>query len=150
MTVKIVPAEPIHANLVGANLSAVAMFDIAHAGVDPERGIREELAESLFAYAGFYDEELALIWGIKTHSLMVDHGFLWMVTTTVVENHPFIFARHARIAVDKAMERFSVLYGVVNPAAGSSLRWLKYLGFEIHEGTIVDGKSYHAFTRRRA
>jgi hypothetical protein len=149
MTVKIVEAKPMHANLVGANLSAVALFDIAHAGVDPTRGILEELSESLVAYAGFYDDELALIWGIKAHSLVVNHGFLWMVTTKVVEEHPFIFARHARIAVDKAMERFSILYGVVNPKAGSSLKWLKYLKFDIHPDTEINGQKYCAFTRRR-
>lgn len=142
-------ATPELADEIAATISQVAAKDISRMSLSAEQSLAAAIRKSDPCFAGYHDGRVAAVWGIMQESMIVDHAFLWMVTTKVVEENPLTFARHARIEVDRLMQHYSMLYGTMDPEIPINPIWLKWLGFEILAPTTISGKLYHPFSRRR-
>jgi hypothetical protein len=116
--------------------------------VTPE-ALGANIEKSTSAWVAHYEGEIAAMWGLHRPNLLVDSAFLWMVTTKLVEAHPFLMARYGRILIDKMMESHSSIYGVVHPEYRRSHRWLRFLRFEILEPSWINGKLVRPFIRRK-
>jgi hypothetical protein len=103
----------------------------------------------MFAWTGFYKDEIACIAGLKASTFLSDEAHLWACTTPVVDDHPFLFARYSQIFVRYLLkEHYRVICGCVDPQFARSVVWLKWLGFKI---TPVQGTfAYCHFEMRRA
>lgn len=100
-------------------------------GAEFERLVVDELKESVMAWAGLVDGRCGAVWGVKTPRLLADYGTLWMIGTTLIDDHPIAFLRHSRRALEDLRGTFKTLYGCVLTEFTTSERWLRWLGFEI-------------------
>ena len=87
--------------------------------------------------------------GVTSVTLLSDTAYLWIVTTKVVEEHPFVFARYSQMFIRSLLQQqYTSIQGCVDPQFTKSVRWLKWLGFEIRQ--IPDTPKYCRFEMRRA
>jgi len=106
---------------------------------DGEDIIRASVARSSDTWVGKVDGEIACVWGLIPPSLLGDKAYLWLITTDLVDEHPFCFVRHSQLAIKKLLKEYPIIYGHVLPDNTRGLRWLKWLGVKV----LVDtGKLY--------
>ncbi len=144
--IKIEPARPIHVKEIVDNLRQ-------QQDLEDTKDTLSELASvirgSHCAYTGWIDSSIACIWGCIPGSMLDHNAFVWMVTTKVCDEHPFIIARYSRIMLDNLPEHFTRIGGLVDRKFKRSIRWLKWLGFDIY-GPYAQDERYMAFRMRRA
>lgn len=59
-------------------------------------------------------------------------GVPWMVTTVHVERHARGFLRASKALLQEAMQRHYRLVNYVDDRNAAAIRWLRWLGFEMH------------------
>jgi hypothetical protein len=84
-------------------------------------------------YIGRVDEGIACIWGIVTPTLLSSHAGIWMYTTDLIKDHPFIFVRHSQLIIKELLKEFETIEGTTNIHAEHSKRWIRWLGAEFHQ-----------------
>lgn len=80
------------------------------------------------AWVGLIDGRSACLWGIRPATILNDRTYLWLLTTTLVEENPFLFVRHSQIKAKELLKTYSVIYGWVIESNGLSVKWLRWLG----------------------
>lgn len=114
--------------------------------VPPHQVIINEVARSILAYTVTLDGTPAVIWGAILTSMLSDQAYVWMLGTSMIDDHPTAFLRHSRRAVREMRKRFSVLYGSIEPDYIISERWLRWMGCAIEDGAgplrrfVLEGK----------
>lgn len=106
-------------------------------GEELEKAAAKIQANSLFSYAAIVDGRCVALWGIYVDNLLAEKGYLWMLGTTFLEEHPLAFLRHSRRQLAQLRGVVPHLYGAssVEIDAGSE-RWMKWLGFAA--GPVLD------------
>lgn len=125
--VEIVPAEPAH---VREALARLRDFDREHIRQHeaPDQSLVDEIRRANFASAGLIDGEVACVWGVRADTILNDSAYFWMLTTRLVDEHPFIFVRHSQLMAQKILKDFSRLHGWVLEDNHRSIKWLRWLG----------------------
>ena len=100
---------------------------VAHV-IGASKTLQTCIAISVNTWVGKVDDTVVCAWGLVPPSLLSDRAYLWMIHTTEVEQHRFLFVRNSQIAVGQMLEKFKVLYGHVDAKSPKSIRWLKWLG----------------------
>ena len=104
-----------------------------------EEIIRGAVARSSDTWIGKVDGNIACAWGLIPPSLLGDKAYLWLITTDLVDEHPFCFVRHSQMVIKELLKEYPIIYGHVLPDNKRGLKWLKWLGVRILIGT---GKLY--------
>jgi len=89
------------------------------------------LKSSSVVWLGLADNKVACVWGVALPTLLSNRAYLWLWTSEIVKEHPFIFVRRAQMVIKELLEEYEVVTGVVDasdPGVTSSVRWLKLLG----------------------
>lgn len=132
MKVEIVEARLDHLFAVMENMRD---WERAHClklfGNNLEQEAARMLARSLLAFAGFADGKCVIVWGVHTDKILSETGYVWMLGTKFLEDHPIPFLRHTKRQVNLLRESFSRLYGTVLTDLSCGEKWLKWLGFEV-------------------
>jgi hypothetical protein len=103
---------------------------------------RRYLEASVVAWAGYADNQIACVWGVVAPTVLSDAGYLWLLTTDLVDEHKLSFIRHSQIAVAKILKEFPLIHGHVIHGQGHSYKWLKWLGVKFKQGVVAsDGKT---------
>lgn len=89
------------------------------------------LCRSLLAYAALVDGRCVLVYGIFTDKLLAEEGWLWMLGTKFLEEHPLAFLRHSKRHLDSIRPIFKKLCGVVLSDLPCGEKWLRWLGFDV-------------------
>lgn len=97
----------------------------------PLTKLQEEIRSSVIGRVARYEGEVAVIWGVKSSSMVSGYGYLWMCTAAVCDEHPFLLARYSRLMIEELSHTFNQLHGVCYKKYHRSKLWLKWLGFEI-------------------
>lgn len=101
-------------------------------GIDPKRVIEDAIDHAEQCWVGKIDGQIVCIWGTeRTGTLLSDEVYLWVLTTKLVDEHPFLFLRYSREFVKQLCERNHRVWGLVNPRYTVSIQWLKWLGFNV-------------------
>jgi hypothetical protein len=89
-------------------------------------------------WAGFFNGDLVVVWGVVPASLLSDSAYIWSWTTPKVLKCRKSFVKLSKIAVAKMLGEYPILVGLCE----KETHWLQWLG-----ATIVgqDGK-YLTFT----
>lgn len=90
-------------------------------------------------WAGFYKDQLACVYGVLAQTLFDEKAYLWLTTNDLVKEHPFLFVRHSQMVVKKLLESHTVIAGHVSIKSPNSIRWLQWLGVELHRAETVNG-----------
>lgn len=123
MKVEIVPAQLEHVDLLLTNLR-----EEFPSTVDSRAILRDEIGKSTAAFSGFIDDEIACMWGIHARTILNDSIYLWLLTTKLVEERPFIFVRHSQMMAQELLKSYSRINGWVLRENALSVRWLRWLG----------------------
>lgn len=110
--------------------------------------LHKEINDSLYCFTGLVEGRPAVIWGIKPPSLTSDVAYLWAITTTLVDEYPFVFARHSQEFIKLVSDKFPKLTGYVQNENERSKRWLKWLGFKIAPPVSYNSQFLCRFERR--
>jgi hypothetical protein len=90
-------------------------------------------------WAGFWQEELACLYGLWSVSIMSDEAYLWLVTNDLVKEHPFLFVRHSQLIVQAMLKEFSTINGHVHAGSPNSIQWLEWLGVKLRRHEVDKG-----------
>jgi hypothetical protein len=147
MKVDIVEATVEHISYILSDLRAREQ-SIFSACSNPEKVILDEMRRSTRSFAGLIDDRMACLWGIKAGTLLGDSAELWLLTTKLVEDCPFIFVRHSQMVLQIILGEYSRVYGYVLEENEQSIRWLQWLGCKLTK--TVEPGVFEFNIRRRA
>lgn len=91
-------------------------------------------------FVGLVDGEYACCWGLVPPTLMSDRAYLWLHTSSLVEEHKFLFVRHSQRWMEKALYLYDEIIGFCKPDNAAAIRWVEWLGGEFKRpfGTRAD------------
>lgn len=112
--------------------------------------IRRSVASSIMAWSAYIDGELACIMGVAPLSITSGIGSPWMFGTPVLDKHNRVLVRNTPEYIARMLKAFPHLVNFVHSKNRTSVRWLRYLGFTLHEakpyGTL--GEPFQFFEMR--
>lgn len=111
--------------------------------------LAEWLGKSVFAYTGFIGDEIACMYGLCADSVLSERAYLWLLTTNRVDEYPLVFARHSQIELQRVLDKFPEIIGIVDKEFSRSVRWLKWLGAEFTGTSKMHNKTVRTFRIRR-
>lgn len=84
------------------------------------------LSASMFI--GRMDGVPACVWGFIQPSLLSQQAYMWLLTTDLVKEHPFVFIRRAQRHVEEMLKIYPLLVGDCSIKDTQARRWLRLLG----------------------
>lgn len=145
------PTQPGDAELLFANLRTADLAECqAYGREDIAAGIVSSVNRSVLCWSGLVDGELAAIIGVAPVSLMGGVGSPWMLGTPVLDAHSRVLVRRTPEYIAKMLKAFPHLVNFVHAENTTSVRWLRRLGFTLHEAVPYGplGEPFHPFEMR--
>lgn len=146
--VEIRPTAPGDAELLIAQLRPADRAEcLAYGRPDLAAGIRNSVHRSLLCWTGWVDGELAAILGVAPLNLLTGLGSPWMLGTPVLDRHQRVLVRNTPEYIARMLEAFPHLVNVVHAKNTTSVRWLRRLGFTLHDAVPYGplGEPFHPF-----
>lgn len=106
---------------------------IALRGPDVLDALRKAVAVSDRVLVFEYRGKLLALFGVVTTSLIEQAGCPWMLGTTAVDKYPGALMFQGRRYIAEMMAEYRYLENYVDARNSKSIRWLRKLGFKIHE-----------------
>lgn len=115
----------------------------------PEESIRLGLSSG--AWACYFDDEIACIFGCKPLTILSDEASPWMIATPVIEKKQKAFLRRCRPIVEMWQEKYELLINYADDRNVTVKNWLKWLGFTVYPAAPYgyDGAMFCRFERWR-
>ncbi len=137
--------------IVAANMRQADRDEaMAMAAMGPLDALRRSVQLSHEAVVARVAGEPVCIFGIGIGSLLTGVARPWLLGTPEVEHYPVTFLRSNRPVVQGWAERFT-LENYVDARHTSSIKWLRWLGFTIHDAAPFGpfGYAFHRFEMSR-
>lgn len=132
--IMIIPAEPAHAVAMAPHLRPADVDEVyASRGLAPEPAMLSSLGRSTQAWTALIDGGPVCMWGVGPLSLVLGKGCPWLLGTCEVDRHAKTFLRQSRVFLREIQATYPELENFVDARHGTSLRWLKWLGFTIDQ-----------------
>lgn len=121
------------------------------AGVTVADALDLGLRTSLRASVIMAGDKPVAAFGDASGGLFTGVGVPWLISTVHVEQHARGFLRVCRPLVQDMLNRHSMLMNYVDDRNTAAIRWLRWLGFEMHEPIAagVRGLPFRKFTMTR-
>ncbi|MDR1378537.1 MAG: hypothetical protein LBJ36_05745 [Synergistaceae bacterium] len=132
MNIEIVRLRPEHARITPYLRSADTQEIVEGSGISPSLAVAFSIAHSSPGYAALLDGELVVVFGASPAGAP-GVGVVWLLATQEIERHPVRFYRESKRMFGNVAEKYETLINWVDQRNTLSLRWLKWLGFEIGE-----------------
>ncbi|TDY26303.1 hypothetical protein B0G81_6813 [Paraburkholderia sp. BL6665CI2N2] len=148
MESRVVPARFEHAVAMAPRMRAADCAECwAIANVEPLEALRISLEWSLYAWTWLVDEQPACMFGIGTTSLIGNAGSPWLLSTDLVAEHRVTFLRGCKPYLAHLRGKFPYLHNVVDARYVTCVKWLKRLGFVVHDAEPIGpaGALFHRF-----
>lgn len=149
--IELVDATPELLARVAANVRPADRAELwAQARHTPEQSLAIGLERGVFTFVPLFDGEPACAFGVVPVSALGGMGAPWMVGTPLLDRHARQFLRGCRPVVAEMSRMFPVLRNAVDARNTRAIRWLRWLGFEIHEAQPMgpDRLPFHPFEKR--
>jgi hypothetical protein len=121
-----------------ARMRAADSAEVQAIGMTPLKAVVDSVERSEFCQAVLFNGEVAGIFGrTPAHSMgrTVAGGeravTVWLLTTEVVDQHPFTFLRLSRPVMRRLFEGVQTAITLVDSRYRTCLRWAEWLGFEL-------------------
>jgi len=111
----------------------------ASTGRNPHEALLFSVEKSSLALTVFMDGRPEVIFGCGDLSILTRVGCPWALGTDAVERNYREFLRGSVGWRDRLLMRYSVLTNVVDERNAASIRWLRWLGFDIG-APIIPGR----------
>lgn len=142
------PTEPGDARTLYENLRLADFAEcLAYGHADICEGIESSVRRSPLCWTAFIDGELAAILGCGMVSMMLGIGSPWMLGTPVLDAHSRVLVRRTPEYIAKMLRAFPHLVNFVHTDNVTSKRWLRRVGFTLHEAVPYGarGELFHPF-----
>ena len=139
--------EPGDAELLAAAMRECDVREVRACGHEPLEAARRSVAQSLLCWSAFADGEMVCIMGCAPISLVSGIGSPWMLATPLLDAHHRVLVRLTPRYIASMLKAFPHLVNHAHAENTTSVRWLKRLGFTLHEvapfGAL--GEAFHRF-----
>ena len=134
MTGLIVQATRGHAIAMAPSVRAAEVLEVsASHGVGVEEALLQELDRSVSAWTWLVDGRPACMFGIVAPLALSYTSAPWFLSTELVDQHAYAFARACRRLLPELLEHHPRLVGMVDARYALSVRWLSWLGARLGE-----------------
>lgn len=154
MAANVLVREPVESDIDGlmADLRPADRDELvaSSGGADLRWQVQSSLRMSRFAWAFEIDGNLACLAGVVAPSLLSTTGVPWMLGTTVLDKNVGTFIRNSKPYYAEVKAKYPYLVNFVDARNVKSVRWLKWLGFEVHDAEPMGalGLPFHKFETR--
>lgn len=145
------PTEPSDAARLFANLRASDLAECqAYGHADLAASLEASVRRSILCWTGLVDGELATIIGVAPVNIITGVGSPWMLGTPVLDRYQRVLVRRTPEYIARMLKAFPHLVNFVHAKNTTSVRWLKRLGFTLHEAVPYGplGEPFHPFEMR--
>lgn len=145
------PTEPGDAARLFANLRTSDLAECrAYGHPDIAASIASCVDRSVLCWTGLVDGELAAIIGVAPVNMLTGVGSPWMLGTPVLDRHQRVLVRMTPEYISRMLKAFPHLVNYVHAKNTTSVRWLRRLGFTLHEAVPYGplGEPFHPFEMR--
>lgn len=145
------PTQPGDAETLAANLRPADLAEcMAYGRPDIAAGIASSVNRSVLCWTGLIDGELAAILGCAPINMLGGIGSPWMLGTPVLDAHQRVLVRKTPEYIARMLTAFPHLVNFVHAENTTSVRWLRRLGFTLHEAVPygAPGEMFHPFEMR--
>jgi|TARA_R110001592_G_C13064183_1_gene741248 hypothetical protein len=113
-----------------------------------ENAVKTSVNLSTYSKTGLVNDELVCMWGVCPISLLSSSGSPWMLGTDLIKKKQRIFLRRSKPWLDDIRKDYRYLENFVDERNVMSIKWLKWLGFEMDEAEPygIHGEPFHKFT----
>ena len=96
-----------------------------------EKSLHLGLEASMLSWAGDIDGELTAVFGVSPLSTLGGVGAPWLIGTPVADLHARAFVRENLRYIPTMLEFFPTLINFVSIENRRTIRWLRFLGFNV-------------------
>lgn len=149
--IEIRPTRPEDVDALVDNLRASDLAECqAYGDRDIRGGIQSSVARSLLCWTGLADGEVGSIMGCAPISVVSGVGSPWMLGTPLLDKHSRILVRRTPEYIAQMLIAFPHLMNFVHARNKTSVRWLRALGFTLHDAVPYGarGELFHPFELR--
>lgn len=134
VNVEIAPYEAWHGDHIAANMRPSDRKEIYYlAALKPAAAIKATAAMTVFAKTALVNGEPCVIWGLARRTFLSDVGVPWLLGTPLAERYQFRFGRATRTYYEEMASHFPIMENYALAENRKTLRWLKWLGFDMDE-----------------
>lgn len=133
-----------------ANLRKEDKAEILAYSDDIAGTITHALQHSAWARAAEVDGELACLFGVGPVSMLSESGVPWMLGTDVMNRNKRSVITFGKQYIQAMLNEYPHLWNMVHAENKRSIKWLKRLGFTIHEAQPFgpNNAMFHPFEMR--
>lgn len=123
-----------HAAHIAANCRQADRDELWAAGMlYPAEALDLALRDCPDALTGFVNGEPVCMFGVTPASILGSLGCPWMIGTDGIKANAKGFLKGSKQAIKTMKEPYSILANMVDARHTEAIRWLKWLGFTIHD-----------------
>lgn len=123
----------------------------ASGGFTPLGALETSISKSQYAAVAWVDDEPCAIYGLIIHDALAGVGIPWMLASEKAMKHKREFLAQTPGIIKAMLDICPTLYNYVHAENRTSIRWLRWLGFEIEPALPLgqNGELFHRFHRER-
>lgn len=97
------------------------------------------LKMSSTVFVGKIHDDVVCSWGLIPPTVLSNQAYLWMYTTSQLEEHKFLFVRHSQRVIEDMLNEYETIVGHVVMGNALAYRWLRWLGatFGAPDGKMI-------------
>lgn len=141
----VVPARAIHIRHIARNMRPADEAEVRALGRSPFAAMVVSLRRSQRAWTIIADGKAVGMFGVGDVNILAGVGSPWMLGTPALERHATIFLRNCNYWVRQLLDGYTVLRNCVDDRNTLSIRWLKWLGFQVGEPVAFKGHLFRMF-----
>lgn len=148
MEAEVIRATLEHARMMAPHIKAPDIAELkATSNMTPEEGLLDCLRRSVIAWTWVKDGRPVFMFGIACNGYMDGKGLPWGLGTDEACKFPKMFIRGSRKAFKEVTGLFPHLENYVDSRHKAAIRWLKHIGFTIHDPEPIgrNGELFHRF-----
>lgn len=134
MVVEIRRYRPEDGDYIARNMRKSDVREIYYlAALKPTQAMRTTAAVSVISWTAHIEGRPLLAFGVCRRSTMSDVGMPWALGTEEADKNIAAYARHSRTFFEGVTQTFQVLENYALAENKKTLRWLKWMGFDMDE-----------------
>lgn len=130
------------------NVRGLNLDEVKRLGVDPRIALTDAVERSTERFAGYLHGKLCALWGVQLTCVIGRVGYLWVITTPAVDEYPFAFVRATHRVMEEMKQNYDLITGHVDADFEQSIKWLRWLNFEVGEPEKLNNDLVRQFYMR--
>ncbi len=129
---QVVPATEAHAEEMALVMRQADVDEVwAASHYEPLEALLASLRVSPDPWTGLADDRVVCMYGVGQLTLLSDWGSPWLLTSQELPDHARAFLRRNKLYLAEIRSKYRLLLNFVDARNTMSIRWLKWLGFDI-------------------